>query len=62
MARGRGESYLSTRRQKMSPPYEAEETVPEGGWLRRRGRGEGRGDAQQLGGGPPSLDKQMTDK
>lgn len=65
MARRRGKSYLSTRRQKMSPPYQAEETVPEGGGRGGGaavvvGWGEGREDAQQLG-GLPSLDKQMTD-
>lgn len=64
MARRRGKSYLSTRRQKMSPPYQVEETVPEGGAC---GGGGGRKDAQLLGAGEgwaavtwQTNDRQMT--
>lgn len=41
MARRRGKSYLSTRRQKMSPPYQTDEMVPEGGGCGVGGKGPG---------------------
>lgn len=60
MAGSRGKSYPSTRRQKMSPPYQAEETAPEGGV---GGGGAGRRERRcATTRGLPSLDNQTTDK